>query len=92
MEQFTQSTEFSSLPPVDRGKDAWLFLAACFTVEALTWGMLYLPLHLYLPYISSLLINIGFPFAFGVFQDFYSTNAPFAGSSQIAIIGTCAMV
>ncbi|KAG5912847.1 hypothetical protein E4U42_001756, partial [Claviceps africana] len=26
-----------SLPPVDRGKDAWFFLAACFFVEALTW-------------------------------------------------------
>lgn len=31
-----------SLPPVDRGKDAWLFLAACFTVEALVWGMMHL--------------------------------------------------
>lgn len=28
----------SSLPPVDEGKDAWLFLAACFVVEALVWG------------------------------------------------------
>lgn len=27
-----------SLPPVDRGKDAWLFLAASFVVEALVWG------------------------------------------------------
>lgn len=27
-----------SLPPVDKGKDAWLFLAACFVVEALVWG------------------------------------------------------
>jgi hypothetical protein len=27
-----------SLPPVDRGKDAWLFLAACWAVEALVWG------------------------------------------------------
>jgi MFS family permease len=33
----------------------------------------------------------GFPFAFGVFQDYYTTNAPFAGSSSIAVIGTCAM-
>lgn len=29
-----------SLPPTDRGKDAWLFLAACFTLEALVWGTL----------------------------------------------------
>jgi len=28
-----------SLPPVDGGKDAWLFLAASFVVEALVWGM-----------------------------------------------------
>ncbi|KAK8126698.1 uncharacterized protein PG998_002457 [Apiospora kogelbergensis] len=27
-----------SLPPVDTGKDAWLFLAACWAVEALVWG------------------------------------------------------
>ncbi|KAF5021962.1 hypothetical protein F66182_6002 [Fusarium sp. NRRL 66182] len=62
--------QVSSLPPVDGGKEAWLFLAASFMVEALTWG---------------------FPFAFGVFQDYYSTHAPFEGSSSIAIIGTCAM-
>ncbi|TQV90052.1 major facilitator superfamily transporter protein [Cordyceps javanica] len=30
-------TEFS-LPPVDSGKDAWLFLAACWVVEAVTFG------------------------------------------------------
>ncbi|KAJ4125906.1 hypothetical protein NW765_001681 [Fusarium oxysporum] len=66
----THENEASSLPPVDGGKDAWLFLAASFMVEALTWG---------------------FPFAFGVFQDYYSTNAPFEGSSAIAVIGTCAM-
>ncbi|EKG19881.1 Major facilitator superfamily [Macrophomina phaseolina MS6] len=28
----------SQLPPVDGGKDAWLFLAACFLIEALVWG------------------------------------------------------
>ncbi|KAH6960390.1 hypothetical protein FAVG1_08878 [Fusarium avenaceum] len=66
----TGTHQVLALPPVDGGKDAWLFLAAAFTVEALTWG---------------------FPFAFGVFQDYYSTNAPFEGSSAIAVIGTCAM-
>lgn len=36
----TQVTEQEfSLPPTDRGKDAWLFLAACWAVEALVWGM-----------------------------------------------------
>lgn len=59
-----------SLPPVDRGRAAWLFLAASFIVEALVWG---------------------FPFSFGVFQDYYSTHPPFAGSRNIAVIGSCAM-
>lgn len=27
-----------SLPPVDGGKDAWFFLAACFMLEGLVWG------------------------------------------------------
>ena len=27
-----------SLPPVDKGKDAWLFLVTCFLVEAIVWG------------------------------------------------------
>ncbi|KAF4464344.1 hypothetical protein FALBO_8820 [Fusarium albosuccineum] len=69
-ETLTGGHEVPALPRVDGGKDAWLFLAASFTVEALTWG---------------------FPFAFGVFQDYYSTHAPFKGSSSIAVIGTCAM-
>ncbi|TPX15531.1 uncharacterized protein E0L32_004229 [Thyridium curvatum] len=61
----------SSLPPVDSGKDAYLFLAACFMVEALVWG---------------------FPFSFGVFQDYYSEHEPFKGQPNIALVGTCAMV
>jgi hypothetical protein len=27
-----------SLPPVDTGRDAMLFLAACFMIECLVWG------------------------------------------------------
>jgi hypothetical protein len=27
-----------SLPRVDGGKQAWLFLSACFMLEALVWG------------------------------------------------------
>lgn len=30
-----------SLPPVDGGKEAWLFLAGSFFIEALVWGELY---------------------------------------------------
>ena len=37
----TTRQEFS-LPPVDGGKDAWLFLAGCFVTEALIWGEFYM--------------------------------------------------
>ena len=41
-----QLLEFS-LPRVDGGKDAWLFLAGCFTLEALIWGKChYMNMHL----------------------------------------------
>lgn len=30
-----------TLPPADGGRSAWLFLAGCFAVEALMWGILY---------------------------------------------------
>lgn len=33
-----ESFDGSALPPVDRGKDAWLFLAAAFVVEILIFG------------------------------------------------------
>ncbi|KAK3944579.1 MFS monocarboxylate transporter [Diplogelasinospora grovesii] len=68
-EDHANRQEFS-LPPVDGGKNAWMFLAACFVLEMCVWG---------------------FPFAFGVFQDYYTFHAPFAGSRDIATIGTCAM-
>lgn len=37
-------------------------------------------------------INTGFPFAFGVFQNYYQTHEPFKGSPGISVIGTCALV
>lgn len=36
----------SPLPPADGGKDAWLFLAAGFVVEAMVWGELKIMFHL----------------------------------------------
>lgn len=36
-EEHQNRHEFS-LPQADSGRDAWLFLAACFVVEALVWG------------------------------------------------------
>ncbi|CAG7994410.1 unnamed protein product [Penicillium olsonii] len=59
-----------ALPPTDRGKDAWLTLAACCVLEALVWG---------------------FPFSFGVFQEYYDRQEAFAREkSTIAAIGTTA--
>lgn len=34
-----ETTIISSLPPVDRGKDAWLFLAGATVIEAMVWGL-----------------------------------------------------
>lgn len=59
------------LPPVDSGRQAWLFLAASFTMEALIWG---------------------WPFSFGLFQEYYTRFPQFSESRNIAVIGTCAMV
>ena len=39
-----------------------------------------------------LILRSGFPFSFGVFQNYYSTHAPFSSEGGIAVIGTCAMV
>ncbi|KAF2787109.1 MFS general substrate transporter [Melanomma pulvis-pyrius CBS 109.77] len=33
----------------------------------------------------------GFPSTYGVFQEYYSTHEPFAGSNNIPVVGTCAM-
>ncbi|KAK1773914.1 major facilitator superfamily domain-containing protein [Copromyces sp. CBS 386.78] len=35
--------------------------------------------------------HLGFPYSFGVFQDYYSTHPPFSSSSNLAVIGTCSM-
>ncbi|KAL8634184.1 hypothetical protein Q9189_000103 [Teloschistes chrysophthalmus] len=61
------SSSRPKVPRPDGGKDAWLFLAGGFSVEALVWG---------------------FPFSFGVFQEYYSTHEPFKSDGGIAIIGT----
>jgi hypothetical protein len=88
-----------SLPPADRGKGAILFLAAGFVVEALVWGQfLFFPPsgksnrgHAMSQRCTDLFA--GFPFSFGVFQEYYTTHEPFASEpSGIAIIGTTATV
>ncbi|KAF2035087.1 MFS general substrate transporter [Setomelanomma holmii] len=69
LQHASDSNEGFSLPPTDRGKDAWLCLFACFMLEALIWG---------------------FPASYGIFQEHYS-DKDFAGSSNIAAVGACAM-
>ncbi|RYP16811.1 hypothetical protein DL765_004924 [Monosporascus sp. GIB2] len=72
-----------SLPPVDSGKDAWLFLAACWLIEALIHDETR----------EDLTDGIsGFGFSFGIFQDYYSSYEPFLGAGNIAVIGTSTMV
>ncbi|KAJ2993221.1 hypothetical protein NUW58_g1911 [Xylaria curta] len=60
-------TDESVLPPADGGRAAWLFLTACYFLEAVTFG---------------------FGFSFGVLEDYYSSHEPYAGSGNIAVIGT----
>ncbi|KAJ5675243.1 uncharacterized protein N7477_005177 [Penicillium maclennaniae] len=79
------------LPPVDRGKGAYLFLTACFMLEALIWGMRRLILRMRMWKYTQLTIVSGFTFSYGVFQDYYSSHEPFKSSGDIAVIGTCAM-
>ena len=80
--------EQENVPPADGGKGAWLFLAGCFVFEALVWGELSPFSH---SQISLTSLNEGFPFAFGVFESYYSTNPPLAEhASGIAVIGTSA--
>ncbi|KAJ3535961.1 hypothetical protein NM208_g6917 [Fusarium decemcellulare] len=38
LDEASEAQTQSSLPPVDRGKDAWLFLVASFFMEGLVWG------------------------------------------------------
>ncbi|KAL8919405.1 MAG: hypothetical protein Q9208_006783 [Pyrenodesmia sp. 3 TL-2023] len=35
----SNKSSVSKLPPADRGKAAWLFLAGCFLIEGLIWGL-----------------------------------------------------
>ncbi|KAL8790692.1 MAG: hypothetical protein Q9195_006234 [Heterodermia aff. obscurata] len=69
--QVRQHEIHSTLPTVDGGREAWMFLAGSFFIEALVWG---------------------FPFSFGVFQEYYAIHKPFSEEqSGIAVIGSSAM-
>jgi hypothetical protein len=84
-----------SLPPADGGKDAWLFLAAAFFLEALIWGKSLVFFVFPLPncFANAWCLRTGFPFSYGVFQEYYSTHEPFVSEPfGIAAIGTTALV
>lgn len=89
LESRTTDVEFS-LPAADGGRKAYLFLAACWVVEAVTFGKF--PHATFLSTDPITLSITGFGFSFGVFQEYYSHNEPFAGSSNIAAIGTTTTV
>lgn len=106
-ENNTQTLPEFSLPPTDTGKDAWLFLAACWAVEALVWGksctlpclgssFFWLHVSGYRQYSCRLTqrnsSSLGFGFSFGVFQDYYSSHLPFKGEGSIAVVGTTTLV
>jgi hypothetical protein len=38
------------------------------------------------------LTRTGFPASYGIFQEYYTNNEPFVGSSSLAVVGACAMV
>lgn len=42
------------LPPVDTGKDAYLFLLACFVLSALVWSKSYSPPHVFCPNLKNM--------------------------------------
>jgi hypothetical protein len=84
-ESIDEANASSALPPTDGGKDAWLFLFASFMLEALIWGRPTLRCAL------SRLTQLGFAASYGIFQEYYATH-DFAGSSNIAVVGACAMV
>jgi MFS family permease len=82
----------SSLPPVDGGRRAWIFLAACFMLEGVAWGRYWSSKSIiYRTLIDLISSIIGFPYSFGVFNRYYSSHSLFSGSSaSVATIGTTA--
>lgn len=83
----------STVHPPDRGLHAWLFLAGSFLIEGLALGKL--PLRRKRARATDMFcvsLSTGFPGAYGVFQDYYSTHPPFQNDSSLPTVSTCAMV
>jgi hypothetical protein len=58
-----------SLPRADGGKQAWLFLAGCFFIEALVWGELF-------SLAKSIAVHLALPMAPRTFDDLCHRRAP----------------
>jgi hypothetical protein len=75
-----------SLPPTDRGKEAWLVLAGCSLIQIPVWGIK--------PNVERVdnctHVSPGYSIAFGVFQEYYGSHPDElkGDSSNVAVIGT----
>ncbi|KAJ5350010.1 hypothetical protein N7541_007737 [Penicillium brevicompactum] len=80
-EAFIGAQDFS-LPPVDHGKAAWLCLLGSFVLEMAVWVLI----------LSDHSDILGFPFSFGVLQDYYTSTEPFSrNASGVSVVGSCCM-
>lgn len=86
-QETAEEIEQVSLPPTDRGKNAWLVLAGCSLIQIPVWGTT--PNSLTSPR-TELTIWPGYSIAFGVFQEYYGRH-PLelkGDTSNVAVIGT----
>jgi len=72
----------AQLVQADGGRRAWLFVVGAVLVEGLLWGES-------CDWVKELLlIAIGFPLSFGIFQTFYQSHPPFENNNLIPVVGT----
>ncbi|KAL8867972.1 MAG: hypothetical protein Q9174_005307, partial [Haloplaca sp. 1 TL-2023] len=76
-----ESNDESQYPPPDRGRAAWVFLAGCFWLEGLVWGI-----------VNRAFADDCLPFSYGVFAEYYSNHEVFSSETGVAAIGTTALV
>lgn len=85
-QETVEEIEQISLPPTDRGKEAWLVLAGCSLIQIPVWGTY--SLHWFLVEVAH--DPTGYSLAFGVFQEYYGSHPDklVGDSSNVAVIGT----
>jgi hypothetical protein len=79
-----READAQALEPADGGLSAWKVLLGAFTFEAILWGKSDKVIH------QTQLMKrsqIGFPLAYGVFQNYYSQVPAFANSPLIPVVG-----